>query len=296
MINLTCKICKREFKNYVSLVPHFSQTHKIRSKDYYDKFLKKNGEEKCNNPNCNNNTSFLDIRRGYSEYCSLKCVYLDPLTQFKIKQTCLKKYNVDNPSKYEKVKEKKEDTSLKNYGVRCSFEAEEVKEKKIVSYLKNFGVDNPSKSEKIKEKKAKTCLKNYNVDSPFKSEQIREKSEKTMIEKYGVKYATQLVRRPSIPQIVIFRNVKELCLDTELEYPFLNYTLDIAILSLKIDIEYDGFRYHQGRELHDKKRDEELKKRGWRIIRYKGIEGKDIVPTKDQILKDIQNLIQGGIV
>ena len=38
---MICQICKNHFKNFLSLVHHVIQTHKISNKDYYDKFLKK---------------------------------------------------------------------------------------------------------------------------------------------------------------------------------------------------------------------------------------------------------------
>jgi very-short-patch-repair endonuclease len=43
--------------------------------------------------------------------------------------------------------------------------------------------------------------------------------------------------------------------------------LDIAIPSLKIDIEYDGSYWHKDKE-KDKKRDTALKRIGWRVIRF----------------------------
>jgi hypothetical protein len=67
---MKCEICGREFKNYKSLSLHL-RTHKITSKEYYDKFLKKEDEGIC--PICEKETSFINLRKGYRKFCSNKC-------------------------------------------------------------------------------------------------------------------------------------------------------------------------------------------------------------------------------
>jgi transcription elongation factor Elf1 len=67
---LLCKICGKEFENYRSLSHHL-RTHKITSKEYYDKFFKKEGEGVC--PVCGKETSFHSINKGYCKFCSNKC-------------------------------------------------------------------------------------------------------------------------------------------------------------------------------------------------------------------------------
>lgn len=42
-----CKICGREFKNIVALLTHVSENHKIKSKEYYDTYFKKENEGIC---------------------------------------------------------------------------------------------------------------------------------------------------------------------------------------------------------------------------------------------------------
>jgi hypothetical protein len=67
---IECKICGREFKNYRSFGCHI-RTHKITSKEYYDRFLKKENEGICSV--CGKETSFKNLRKGYCKFCSLKC-------------------------------------------------------------------------------------------------------------------------------------------------------------------------------------------------------------------------------
>ena len=44
---IICKICTRECKNYNSLARHVQLNHKLNKKQYYDQFLKKEGEGQC---------------------------------------------------------------------------------------------------------------------------------------------------------------------------------------------------------------------------------------------------------
>lgn len=45
------------------------------------------------------------------------------------------------------------------------------------------------------------------------------------------------------------------------------YRLDFAWPELRIAVEYDGYEAHAGRERHDAARDEDLRRRGWIVIR-----------------------------
>jgi len=78
--------------------------------------------------------------------------------------------------------------------------------------------------------------------------------------------------RISKRQLEIYYKLKEILPSTEIlmEYKikteFHNYYLDIAIPSLNIDIEYDGWQ-HKYNVFMDKLRDEDLKNLGWRVIR-----------------------------
>ena len=132
----------------------------------------------------------------------------------KAKETFLKKYGVDNPSKskevYDKVrktnleryghfcsaqsevvKEKIKATNLKKYGVEYSFQAEVVKEKIKATSLERYGVDNPSKSDIIKGRIVKSNRRNLGVDYPMQSKDVLDKSRVTSLQKYGTEYPNQ---------------------------------------------------------------------------------------------------------
>jgi hypothetical protein len=67
---MECEICGREFKNFRALARHL-RTHKITAREYYDKFLKKEGEGIC--PVCGKETFFMNLRGGYCKFCSREC-------------------------------------------------------------------------------------------------------------------------------------------------------------------------------------------------------------------------------
>ena len=89
----------------------------------------------------------------------------------------------------------------------------------------------------------------------------------------------------SKPQKELFQLVKSLINeDCIVNYPIpeINSLLDIAIPSLKIDLEYDGSYWHQDQK-HDDERDSKLRSLGWKIFRFR-----DRIPTKEEIHKIIK--------
>jgi hypothetical protein len=67
---MKCEICGKEFKNYRALSNHLKK-YKITSKEYYDRFLKKEDEGIC--PVCGKETNYINLNRGYCKFCSKKC-------------------------------------------------------------------------------------------------------------------------------------------------------------------------------------------------------------------------------
>ncbi|RMD45856.1 MAG: hypothetical protein D6834_03235, partial [Aquificota bacterium] len=67
-------------------------------------------------PICGKEVNFRNINLGYRKHCSNLCSNKDKKTQEKKKQTTLKNYGVDNPSKSKEIKEKKRQTYQEKYG------------------------------------------------------------------------------------------------------------------------------------------------------------------------------------
>jgi len=107
-------------------------------------------------------------------------------------------------------------------------------------------------------------------------------------------YMLSKVKNPSGPQVKLYNIIRELYKDAILNYPLCIskghwYALDIAVQSLKLDIEYDDTTYwHKGKDKkeHDRIRDEQVENKGWRIIRYK-----DYIPDLNQVLNDINKVL-----
>ena len=103
----------------------------------------------------------------------------------------------------------------------------------------------------------------------------------------GAAYANSFISNPSKPQVELFKLVNELCPYPIMNYPCLNFSIDIAIPKLSIAIEYDGSYWHQDKE-YDNIRQLKLEQEGWKFLRYV-----DYVPSKQELLNDIN--IQLGI-
>lgn len=142
---LNCKICGREFKSYKGLGSHVSKTHKLSSKEYYDRYFKKENEGLC--PECGKETKFDNVNKCYRKYCSLKCSSNSKEIKEKKKETNLEKYGVEHPSQNEEVKEKMKQTMIDRYGVENYLQTEEHKLKMRnghAAYMNSF-IKNPSK-------------------------------------------------------------------------------------------------------------------------------------------------------
>ena len=159
---IVCKCCGRTFNSYTGLWAHLRKNN-LSTKQYYDTYIKKYGEGICKM--CGKPTRFNSIPRGYSTYCSNKCINDDPVVKKKMadsaRNTFLEKYGVENISQLDEIKEKKEHTFKERYGVSSVFQLPEVIEK---SHTKEV-VDVQ------KETRKKSLMEKYGVENTF---QIRD--------------------------------------------------------------------------------------------------------------------------
>ena len=163
----------------------------------------------CAKSSCSNKTKYHKNIARYVKYCSLECSSQDTIE--KRKQTCLKRYGVDNPSKTAEVKQKIKENTLKKYGVTnysltqefktrakeyhntVSEEVKkETKEKRKQTCLNRYGVASPLESKVVQEKITNTMLEKYGVTSPLQSKVIQNKFTNTMLTRYGKKSYQQL--------------------------------------------------------------------------------------------------------
>ena len=156
---MKCKICGKEIKDSPKSLPTHLRSHKMTSKEYYDKFIRKEDEGLC--VVCGNEAIFMSVNKGYSDRCrNLECS--KTLKKDATKRTSLLKYGTESPN-----------------------QAKEVKEKQKQAFINKYGVDNPWKAKEVKEKIKDTHRKRYGVDHPHKNKEIRQKVENTIIDRYG---------------------------------------------------------------------------------------------------------------
>jgi len=127
----TCKICDKHFKNLKSLSTHLNTKHDLITKNYYDTYIKKDGEGNCNV--CGKKTTYRNIGVGYLTNCSIECRNKDKTIKrdywkgkSQPKEMVLKRVlNTDQIKKQKTL----ETTIVKRYGVSNITELESIKDK-----------------------------------------------------------------------------------------------------------------------------------------------------------------------
>lgn len=112
-------------------------------------------------------------------FCCCTCAQLNRETRETYKNTCLKKYGTNNPTKLDNVQHKMKQTTLERYGVENVFQSDLIKEKIKNTLKSRYNVDNIRKSaymikrlndnkDKIVEKRnnTKKINKTFNTSKP----------------------------------------------------------------------------------------------------------------------------------
>lgn len=73
---MICKECGAECADFAALGHHIIK-HKLSSKEYYDKYLKKENEGTCQC--CGGQAKYLNLQSGYIRWCCRQCRDKDPL-------------------------------------------------------------------------------------------------------------------------------------------------------------------------------------------------------------------------
>ena len=276
---MICDICNKEFKTYVGLSCHIRQSHNISSKEYYDKYIKKEGEGFCEM--CQKPTSFRNLHIGYSRFCSKKCIQNSEETKSKIQQTCLDRYDSKNIYASEYGKQKCRETWLENLGVENPFQSEEIKEKIKQTNLERYNSEYSFQSKEIKdkikntkeerygnsnynniEKARKTNLKKYGVDCVLKREDVvkLKNSEENKRKQYNTKKRNNSFNT-SKTEKQLELELRKLFPDLKTQYKSEEYPFvcDFYIPSLDLYIEYNGTWTH-GFHFFDKNNQEDLDK------------------------------------
>ena len=105
------------------------------------------------------------------------------------KETCLKRYGVENPLQIEKIKEKVKNTNLERYGTVAPIQNPVVKAKIEKTTKERYGTSKIGHVKEIRAKINNTMNEKYGGHG-LKSNVIKEKVKNTNLERYGVPYPT----------------------------------------------------------------------------------------------------------
>mgnify|MGYP001390754941 CR=1 FL=1 len=147
--------------------------------------------------------------------------------------------------------------------------------------LKNKGKQFSIETKNKMSKSAK--IRSLDPASYFNSKEFRKILKDKMLNGQA-SYMNTFIKNPSKPQLKLYKMILEICPYAILNYPCLNYSIDIAIPFLNIAFEYDGSYWHKDSE-YDSNRDNKLKEDGWKIFRFK-----DIIPNEEEINKLLRKI------
>lgn len=135
--------------------------------------------------------------------------HCDECGKIKRKQTNLLRYNVENVSQNEEIREKQKRRMEEIYGVTYSFQSAELRAKSRETSMITYGVDHPMKTEEVKAKLRNTFQENYGVDHPMHDVDIFKKQQEAC-------YQFHEYVLPS-GEIIHYQGYEYFCLDELLE-------------------------------------------------------------------------------
>lgn len=121
-------------------------------------FLYHNGLDSLPVCECGKQTKFIDIVKGFRQFCSRLC-----------------------QSNSKVIQSKKKETSISKYGCAHSFQSNEVKKKIIETNLRRYGVENVSMLDSVKQKVKSTNIAIYDVNYPSQISRVKEKFKQSML-------------------------------------------------------------------------------------------------------------------
>lgn len=268
-----------------------------------------NSHKYCDKDACKKCASLKSRDAFKSKYGVTNPLQVPEINQ-KQRKTCLEKYGTEHVLQNKEILAKKDATCIERYGESSVLLNNEIAQKKRETCLNIYGCEIPTQNKAVMEKMKKTNLEKYGVEYSAQAQKVKDKMRKTLKERYGVEYTLQnpefnkkarisslktMLEHGTIPtskaQYVIYDMCKNIYGDDNVTLNKLLNTLalDIELLydNIKIDIEYDGTYWHKD-EQKDRRRDEIVKKYGYKILR---IRGKQNPPTKEQLVEAIDKLV-----
>ena len=222
--------------------------------------------------------------RPYKKYIKSHTYGFDTCTKCKsnkIRQTCMNKYGADNPMRNKEIQEKMQCSIKMKYGVDNVSQSDDIKRKKIETFQERYGVNWAFASQDVRNKVKRTWLNKYGCENPMQNIQIREKATLTLSQNGNVPTSSQ--------QIQVYEMIRKYYKSTEINYPWRSLFLDVfvCINGIKIDVEYDGWFFHQDK-LKDLRRDKFLQSDGVKVLR---VRSGNLLPTEQELFDAINYLV-----
>ena len=181
-----CKICGYETTNHQSFNSYITHAHHIKSKEYYDTYLKQQDEGICKT--CGKPTKFIGMWKTpvYRSFCCNSCAQRNSEIQNKKKETSNLHFGVDHPMKSQIIQDKIKNIMREKYNADNFRSSEYGKALLKQIWMKHYGVDNPAKAEEVKESIRQTNRERYGCDWVFQNPEIQKKQQNTLYMHYGV--------------------------------------------------------------------------------------------------------------
>ena len=161
-----------------------------------------------------------EVKQKYRETCMKKFgeehPSRNPEVREKTRQTCMKNFGEEHPSRNPEVREKTRQTCIKNFGTDTPMQNEDVKQKFRDTCMKNFGEEHPSRNPEVREKTRQTCNANFGTDAPMQNEDVKQKFRDTCMEKFGEEHPS---RNPEVREKTRQTCIKNFGYDSPFENP-----------------------------------------------------------------------------
>ena len=185
-------------------------------------------------PICGNFNNFIGGKKIYTKHCCCKCTQLDQQVRNKNKQTCLKKYGVENAAQSQQAKDKYIRHIREKYNDETITNAWQAKE--VINKIKQ------------------TCLKKYSVTNFGLTKEHRKKlNSKETINKRNLTKRKNHTFNTSIPEKKSYKLIKEKYPDVLYQYKSELYPFmcDFYVPSLDLYIECN-YHWTHGKHPYDK--------------------------------------------
>lgn len=206
-----------------------------------------------------------EILKEYREYVKGAQSGLDcckPCFMQKMGDMCLEKYGVRNIFELQETQDKIKETLKGKYGDFVNVaHIPEIAEKIKQTNLKKYGVPYSAQATEVKKKMRQSLYQNKSVPS-------------SKAEKYLCNLLAEIYGEANCTPCYAYDN--------------LNFDCLLTIGDIKIDVEMDGWYWHEPKQEHDKRRNYFLTKRGFKVLR---IRFNNALPTKEQIIDAVNYLV-----